>query len=117
MSLIKNRKAQKIARSRLTRAQKMKKQGNDKAFYDEIAQALWGYISDKFNLQKAELSMETVKEMLEQKQVAGETIKAFMDTMNSIEYARFAPGDTKGKMENIYSETLHAIMQAEKSLK
>ena len=117
VSLIKNRKAQKMARSRLTRAQKMKKQGNDKAFYDEIAQALWGYISDKFDLQKAELSMETVKEMLEQKQVAGETIKAFMDTMNSIEYARFAPGDTKGKMENIYSETLHAIMQAEKSLK
>jgi len=117
VSLIKNRKAQKIAHSRLIRAQKMKKQGNDKAFYDEIAQALWGYISDKFDLQKAELSMETVKEMLEQKQVAGETIKAFTDTMNSIEYARFAPGDTKGKMENIYTETLHAIMQAEKSLK
>ena len=117
VSLTKNRKAQKIARSRLTKAQKMKKQGNDKAFYDEIAQALWGYISDKFDLQKSELSMETVREMLEQKQVAGETIKAFTDTMNSIEYARFAPGDTKGKMENIYSETLHAIMQAEKSLK
>jgi len=66
----KNRKAQKIARSRLTLAQKMKKQGNDRAFYDEIAQALWGYISDKFNLQKANLSMDSVKELLEQKQVA-----------------------------------------------
>jgi len=117
MSRVKNRKAQKIARSRLTKAQKMKKQGSDRAFYDEIALALWGYISDKFNLQKANLSMDTVKEMLEQKQVAPETIQAFMDTLNSIEYARFAPGDTKGKMENIYTEALHAIMQAEKSLK
>ena len=117
VSMIKNRKAQKIARSRLTKAQKMKKQGNDKAFYDEIAQALWGYISDKFNLQKANLSMETVKELLEQKQVDEKTIQAFMDTLNNIEYARFAPGDTKGKMENIYSEALQAIMQAEKSLK
>ncbi len=117
MSRVKNRKAQKIARSRLTKAQKMKKQGSDRAFYDEIALALWGYISDKFNLQKANLSMDTVKEMLEQKQVATETIQAFMDTLNSIEYARFAPGDTKGKMENIYTEALHAIMQAEKSLK
>ncbi len=117
VSRAKNRKAQKIARSRLTLAQKMKKQGNDRAFYDEIAQALWGYISDKFNLQKANLSMDSVKELLEQKQVAPETIQAFMDTLNSIEYARFAPGDTKGKMENIYTEALHAIMQAEKSLK
>ncbi len=117
VSLVKNRKAQKIARSRLTLAQKMKKQGNDHAFYDEIAQALWGYISDKFNLQKANLSMDSVKELLEQKQVAPETIQAFMDTLNSIEYARFAPGDTRGKMENIYTEALHAIMQAEKSLK
>ncbi|VAW26747.1 hypothetical protein MNBD_BACTEROID07-1703 [hydrothermal vent metagenome] len=117
VSLVKNRKAQKIARSRLTIAQKMKKQGNDRTFYDEIALALWGYISDKFNLQKANLSMDSVKELLEQKQVAPETIQAFMDTLNSIEYARFAPGDTKGKMENIYTEALHAIMQAEKSLK
>ncbi len=117
VSLTKNRKAQKIARSRLTKAQKMKKEGNDRAFYDEIAQALWGYISDKFNLQKANLSMDTVRELLEQKQVSDETIKVFIDTLNNIEYARFAPGDTKGKMENIYTEALHAIMQAEKSLK
>ena len=117
VSLVKNRKAQKMARGRLTKAQKAKRQGNDRIFYDEIAQALWGYISDKFNLQKANLSMDTVKELLEQKQVAPETIQAFLDTLNSIEYARFAPGDTKGKMENIYTEALHAIMQAEKSLK
>ncbi len=117
ISLIKNRKAQKIARNRLTKAQKMKRQGNDKAFYDEIAQALWGYISDKFNLQKANLSMDTVKELLEEKKVDSETIQAFINTLNNIEYARFAPGDTKGKMENIYSEALQAIMQAEKSLK
>ncbi len=117
VSLVKNRKAQKIARNRLTKAQKMKRQGDEKAFYDEIAQALWGYISDKFNLQKANLSMDTVKTLLEQKNVAPDTIQAFLDTLNSIEYARFAPGDTKGKMENIYSEALHAIMQAEKSLK
>lgn len=117
MSAVKNRKAQKVARNRLTKAQKIKRQGNDRAFYDEIAQALWGYISDKFNLQKANLSMDTVKDLLEQKQVDEDTIQAFMDTLNNIEYARFAPGDTKGKMENIYSEALHAIMQAEKSLK
>jgi uncharacterized membrane protein len=117
VSVMKNRKAKKVAKQRLMKAQKLKKQANDVGFYDEIAQALWGYISDKFNLQSSELSMDTVKEMLAAQQVNEETIKAFLDVLNNIEFARFAPGDAKGKMENIYSEAMQAIMQAEKSLK
>ncbi len=117
VSLLKNRKAKKVARQRLMKAQKMKKSNNDTGFYDEIAQALWGYIADKFNLPSSDLSMDTVKEVLAQKKVNDETIKGFIDTLNNIEFARFAPGDARGKMENIYSEALQAIMQAEKSLK
>jgi len=117
VSLLKNRKANKVSRQRLMKAQKMKKQANDKGFYDEIALALWGYIADKFNMQSSDLSMDTVKEKLLQKQVSEETIKGFMDTLNNVEFARFAPGDVRGKMENIYTEAMRAIMQAEKSLK
>lgn len=117
VSILKNRKANKIARTRLKKAQKIKKTGNDRAFYDEIALALWGYIGDKFNLKQSDLSMDTVKEKLEQRKVAEETITGFIDTLNNIEYARFAPGNTKSKMENIYSEAMNVIMQAEKSLK
>ena len=117
VSMLKNRKANRVAKQRLMKAQKLKKQANDVGFYDEIAQALWGYISDKFNLQSSDLSMDTVKELLAAQQVNEETIKAFLDVLNNIEFARFAPGDAKGKMENIYSEAIKAIMQAEKSLK
>jgi hypothetical protein len=117
LSLLKNRKANKVARTRLEKAQKLKKGGDDKAFYDEIAIALWGYIADKFNLKQSDLSMDSVKEKLEDKKVSEDTISGFISTLNSIEYARFAPGNTKDKMENIYSEAMDAIMQAEKSLK
>lgn len=117
LSLLKNRKANKVARTRLLKAQKLKKGGDDKAFYDEIAIALWGYIADKFNLKQSDLSMDSVKEKLEQKKVSEATISGFISTLNSIEFARFAPGNTKDKMENIYSEAMDAIMQAEKSLK
>ena len=106
-----------MARTRLEKAQKLKKGGDDKAFYDEIAIALWGYIADKFNLKQSDLSMDSVKEKLEDKKVSEDTISGFISTLNSIEYARFAPGNTKDKMENIYSEAMDAIMQAEKSLK
>lgn len=117
LSLLKNRKANKVARNRLMKAQKLKKGVDDKAFYDEIAIALWGYIADKFNLKQSDLSMDSVKEKLEGKKVAPETIDGFISTLNSIEFARFAPGNTKDKMENIYSEAMDAIMLAEKSLK
>ncbi len=117
VTLIKNRKATKIAKSRLQKAQKVKRMGDDKAFYDEIAQALWGYIADKFNLKQSNLSIDSVKEKLSERNVNDNTINGFIDVLNNIEFARFAPGDKKDKMENIYNEALNAILQAEKSLK
>ena len=114
---LRNKKATKIAKAKLHKAAKLRKEGNDKAFYDEIAQALWGYISDKFNISKAELSIDTVKEKLNAKGVDETVTNNFVETLNDIEFARFAPGDKADKMENIYNEALNAIMQAEKALK
>ncbi len=117
IDLIKNKKATKVARSRLHKAEKFRKEGNEKAFFDEIAQALWGYIADKFSVSQAELSMETVKQKLSEKGVDEEVTNSFVNVLNDIEFARFAPGDTAGKMENIYNEAMDAILQAEKALK
>jgi hypothetical protein len=117
VGLMKTRKAKKIARTRLQKAEKLRKENNEKAFYDEIAQALWGYIADKFNISKSNLSIDRVRENLHAKQVKVEVIDSFINTLNNIEFARFAPGDSSGKMENIYNESIDAIMQAEKELK
>lgn len=117
IDLIKNKKATKIARSRLQKAEKFRKAGDDKAFFEEIAQALWGYIADKFNVSQAELSMETVRQKLTERGVSEDVTTIFVNVLNDIEFARFAPGDTAGKMENIYNEAMDAILKAEKELK
>ena len=117
VGLMKTRKATKIARARLQKAEKLKKADNEKAFYDEIAQALWGYIADKFNIPGANLSVDTVKETLQKKNVKADVIDSFVNTLNNIDFARFAPGDSGGKMENLYKEAIEAIMQAEKELR
>jgi hypothetical protein len=117
VGLMKTRKANKIARERLKKAEKLKKANDEKAFYDEIAQALWGYIADKFNIKKSNLSIDKVRESLHKKNVAVEVIDSFINTLNNIDFARFAPGDSGGKMENVYNEAIDAIMQAEKQLK
>ncbi len=115
--MLKNKKAHKMARNRLSKAAKFKKAGDEKPFYDEIAQALWGYISDKFNIPQSELSMDTVKDKLEAVNAGSETIDTFINTLNDIEFARFAPGSAKDRMEQIYKEALEAILKAEKALK
>ncbi len=114
---VKNKKAHKMARNRLSKAMKLKKAGDDKAFYEEVAHALWGYISDKFNIPQAGLSMETVKEKLENANADSNTVDMFIKILNDIEFARFAPGSAKDKMEQIYSEALDAILKAEKTIK
>ncbi|MFK5854939.1 MAG: BatD family protein [Bacteroidota bacterium] len=117
VGLMKNRKANKIAKSKLKVAEKYKKAGDDKAYYDEIAKALWGYISDKFSIKQSELSIETVADILRNKKVEESVTDNFINTLNSIEFARFAPGDASDKMENIYNEAVVAIIEAEKALR
>ena len=117
LSMMRTRKANKVAKTRLMKAGSFRKQNDDKAFYDEIAQALWGYIVDKFNISQASLSVDTVKETLKGLNVDESVIDNFVNTLNNIEFARFAPGDASGKMETVYNEAMNAITQAEKALK
>ena len=117
VGLMKNRKANKIAKSKLKVAEKFKNSGDDKPYYDEVAKALWGYISDKFGLKQSELSIETVADMLKDKHFEESVTENFINTLNNIEFARFAPGDASDKMETIYNEAVVAIMEAEKALK
>ncbi len=117
VKLMKTRKANKVARAKLKKAEKLMDEGNDKEFYDEIAQAIWGYISDKFHITQAEISIEIVKDTLMSKGIDDELINGFVNTLNNIEFARFAPGDSSGKMKNIYEESLNTITMAERAFK
>ena len=114
--LVRNRKATKIAKKRLKNAYnylKIKDQGH---FYEEFSQALWGYISDKLNISRSQLSMDTVKEMMESKNVPEDIVSQFIDSLNSCEFARFAPGDPDKKMEDLYEKGIEIITKAEKNL-
>lgn len=114
--LVRNRKATKIAKKRLNNAYnylKIKDQGH---FYEEFSQALWGYISDKLNISRSQLSMDTVKEMMESKNVPEDITNEFIDSLNSCEFARFALGDPDKKMEDLYEKGLEVITKAEKNL-
>ena len=114
--LVRNKKATKTAKKRLQNAYKYLKIKDTAHFYEEFSQALWGYISDKLNISRSQLSMDTVKEMMESKDVAEDIVNQFIDLLNNCEYARFAPGDPEKKMEELYEKGVEVITKAEKSL-
>jgi len=116
-ALVRNRKANKVARKNLTRAGEYLKSNATESFFDEISRALWGYISNKFNIPLSDLSIDSVYQRLANKGVGDERIKQFTGVLESCEYARFAPGDKSGRMQEIYNEALDIISKIEQELK
>ncbi|OYT16012.1 MAG: hypothetical protein B7C24_10025 [Bacteroidetes bacterium 4572_77] len=116
-NLMKNKNATKVAKKRLKKAKDLLKSGSENEFYNEQGQALWGYVSDKFSIPLAELSLGTAEEKLQEKQVNHEVIKEFIDTLNNCEFARFAPGDKTANMEKVYKQGIQIISKIEDELK
>lgn len=117
IALMRNRKATKVAQKRMKKAHTYLQENKKDAFYEEVSQALWGYLSDKFSIPMANLSMETVKDTLLAREVNEESISHFMDTLNHCEFARFAPGENGSDMQNIYNESVGIISKIESELK
>ena len=111
------RKATKQARKRLRKAEKFLADNDDERFYVEIYQAIWGYVSDKFTIPTSQLSSETIQETLECRNVAPQVIQTIMQTLNDVDFARFAPGDSTSKKQAIYNQALQMILDLENQLK
>ena len=111
-----NRKADKVARGRLKNAYQHLKAKDQEKFYVEMSQALWGYIADKLGIERSKLSMDTVSETMKGKNVPDELTQQFIDTLNSCEFARFAPGSAEEKMDDLYQRGIDVISKAEKVL-
>jgi hypothetical protein len=116
-ALLKNKRATRVARKNLKLAGDFLKQNEENKFYEEVSRALWGYISNKFNIPLSELSMDNVSINLKRKNVNEDTIEAFTSVLNNCEYARFAPGEGSSRMADLYKEAMDIITRTEKEIK
>lgn len=118
IALMRNKKANKVARKRLAVAEQHAKKGNKAEFFDEVLKALWGYISDKLSIPVAELNKDNITSKLEGRNVSSSTIGQFIDILNQCEYERYAPSsDSKAVMDKIYNTTIELISSLENSMK
>jgi len=117
IALVRNRQATRVARKNLKKAGEYFESRSTDAFFEEISRALWGYMSNKFNIPLADLSIDSVHQKLSDKKISEESIKQFIAVLENCEYARFAPGEKSGKMQEIYDEALEVISKIEQELK
>ncbi|MDR2126075.1 MAG: BatD family protein [Prevotellaceae bacterium] len=115
--LMRNRKAKKIARKRLNVAAKSMKLNNTSDFYDELLKAIWGYISDKFLLPVAELSRNSVSELLTAKNVKQEYIDRLIQIVDECEFAQYAPGARSSQMNLLYNDAIEIMSKLEQKTK
>ena len=114
---VRTKKANKVATKRMKLAGKLLSDKNIAAFYDEVLNALWGYISDKLHIPVSQLSKDNIEEELTRYGVADDLIKSFINTLNECEFARYAPGNQNEAMDKVYESAIDVISKMENSIK
>jgi hypothetical protein len=117
MAGMKQRKAARMAKKQLAAAEKYMQANRKDEFFNEVLNALNKYISDKLGLPVADLSKERISEMLLQRNVAEQTRTQLIDTLNTCEYAKYAPSGVTGDLKKVYNDTVELISQLENQIK
>lgn len=110
---IKNSRATKLAKKRLSKAEKLLKQNDINAFYDEIAKGLWGYVGDKLLIEVSSLTKDNVKDKLLHRGTPEHLIDRFLKVLNDAEFARYAPSAAGIEPSQVLNESVKIIVDLE----
>ena len=117
ISLARNKRANKVAKRRLKKAESYLKKQDKEGFYNEVLQALWGYFSDKLSIPGANLTRGNIGAELSSYGVDEALTDEFMKILDTCEFARYAPVESSAAMDEVYQETSDAIGKMENILK
>lgn len=110
------RQADKVAVQRLRLAERSMHEGNRHAFYEEMLRAMWGYISDKFNIPMSNLTKETIREELYRRGVSAADAEQFCQIISRSDEAQYAPS-TESDMGEVYADAVSVISKIESIVK
>ena len=112
ITLVRYKKANKVAQRRLKAAEKLLKENQKEAFYEEIERAAWTYLSDRLSIPTAQLNKENIAQILSNKGVSQTIIGELHRVLTTAEFARYAPTSDHA-MQDMYNDTTNIINQLE----
>jgi hypothetical protein len=117
IALVRNRRADKFASKRLKQAKIHLGNNEKEKFYDELLNAIWGYLSDKLNIPLSDLSRDTTREIFEKREIDEEIVHLFIQLVDNCEFARYAPGSAGISMQDDYSKAIDLISKFQQKLR
>ena len=112
VALVRGRRANKVAVQRFRAARKYMEAHDRHAFYEEMLRALWGYVSDKFNIPVANLTKENVREELHRRGVPSDESQRFTALIAQCDEAQYSPAASV-QMGDIYADGVDLISRIE----
>ncbi len=116
VALVRGRRANKVAVQRFRAARKYMEAHDRHAFYEEMLRALWGYVSDKFNIPVANLTKENVREELHRRGVPSDESQRFTALIAQCDEAQYSPAASV-QMGDIYADGVDLISRIESIIK
>lgn len=114
---VKSKTANKMAQKRLKAAAVAMKASNSELFYQEVLNAMWGYVSYKLNVSASELNRDNISDILTRRGTDAALIQGFIDVLDHCEYARYAPGANQGEeMDKVYKDSISIITKLDKAI-
>ncbi len=115
-TLVRGKRANKVAVQRFKAAATFMKMSNERAFYAEVLSALWGYMSDKFNIPVANLTKESVRKELARRSVQQELVEEFAQIITLCDEAQYSPM-ASAQMNEVYLGAIKLISRIETEIK
>ncbi len=112
---VRSSKARKIALNRLKGSKRLMDNSQNSLFYQEILKTMWGYVSDKLNIELALLSKNNISDALLSKGVDEQTVTEYLGVIEQCEFAQYAPSGSS-PMSEIYNKSINVIINLEEKL-
>ena len=116
VALVRGKRANKVAVQRFRSAKRYMEEQNRHAFYEEMLRALWGYMSDKFNIPVANLTKENVREELHKRGISAELSQRFTAIVTLCDEAQYSPV-ASSPMSEVYNEGVDFLSRIESAIK
>ncbi len=112
-TLMRTRRASKLAQRRLKTANALMLKNDRNGFYTETLTALWGYLSDKLNIPVSELSKDNIATEMTAFGFSQQHINETMQMLETCEFAQYAPELDGGNMAQVYNDSAMLIDKLE----
>ncbi|MCJ7813376.1 BatD family protein [bacterium] len=111
------RRANRLAKKRLSTTKSLLKPSTQKAFYAEMGRALMGYLGDKLNIDEAGMMTDDVRKLLNKKGVEEKDVELIFDCIRICDMRCFSPSDLdEDEMKVFFQKVQLAIRHVDKRL-